>query len=555
MYDTQSSAAEPPKAAQNGPHGDDPRPGHDRGLIRHAGTVGSLALLSRVAGLVRDSVLLHVFGAGMATDAFLMAFIPINAMRKLIADGAMSVGMVPALMGVQGARGTGAAQRLMQLCLGWVLMVSLGLCALAMLAAPWWVPWLAAGFDTWPGKMDLTIALSRWLLPFGVLTLCAGVAGGALNALRRFAVPGASPLCFNVIEIIAMVGLVGLVQPPIMAAVWGVLLGGVGQVILHAGGLLQARWPIRPLAPWRATSQDKTDLSRVLRSSMNGLIVIAAYPINVAIVTALGAQLGEGTVSYIYTADRFFQLPLGVLGIAVAIAALPSLAEAAVGGEAGALRLNDVVAQTARVMAIVTIPASVGLWVLAYPIIGSIMQHGQFDATMAWGTAKVLQAMAPSLVALAGVRLMTQWYAVQGHGRVAIAAAVSSMGITVIIAPGLAVAWGAWGLGCSVSIAVIMQFLLQAWWIRRGTGSASHDVHSDHLRVWRGVIHTIIKSTLASGVMGWVVYMVAQHGNWVQGAVFGNIAWLVLTIVVGVVTYVLCFAAVHKCSISSNVAS
>ncbi len=489
------------------------------GLARHAGIVSFFTMLSRVTGLVRDTAFTHFFGASHATDAFLMAFTIPNTFRQLVAEGSLTVAFLPVFNEAQRARGQEAARVLMAEALAvFPLLSSLLVGGCILLAEPL-VGLFAQGFAAVPGKFELTVSLTRWMFPSLAMVSTVALAMGALNAQKRFAAPASAPLIFNIVHTVSMVTLAQSVDPPMLGVSFGVLLGGVAQMVLEAHALHGAGLLVRPrfrLSP---------EVRRILWLMLPALVSLAVYQINIVILRNFASYLGEGAVTYLYNADRFLQLPLGVFGIAVATASLPSLADAwADGDRPGVVRTFG---DSLRLTNFVTIPSAVALGVLALPIMATVFQHGQFTHEMAVNTAWALLASSTGLVAISGIRVAAQVFFAMKDTRTPVACSAVGVAANLAAAPLLAVHYDYVGLALSVSLAAWLQLLVEVVLLRRRLGSLG----LGRVGLAAG------RDLLAAAVMGGVAFGLARLGAWDHGLSLRNVAVLGLTVASGVAVY------------------
>lgn len=341
-------------------------------VVRSAGVIGVATMTSRVLGLIRDQVLAFFFGAGDAMDAFRIAFRLPNILRDLFAEGAMSAALVPTFTASLADGGRQRAWRLGNNVLNLMLVIS-GLFVVAgiLFAGPL-VRLYAGDFSVVPGKLELTIRLTRIMFPFLTMVTVAAVLMGMLNALHRFFIPALSPAMFNVGTIVCALLFVPLAPrfgiEPIIAIAIGALVGGLGQVALQWPVLRREGFRYEPLLdvrdPW---------LRQIGRLMGPGVAGLAAVQINLFINTWLATGLGTGAVSWLDYAFRLMYMPIGLFGISIATAALPGISGHAVANDDEGVR--RAVSSGLRMMLMLNIPATIGLLVLATPIVALIFEH------------------------------------------------------------------------------------------------------------------------------------------------------------------------------------
>ncbi len=490
-----------------------------KSIAKHAGVVGLYTMLSRVAGLVRDTVFVHLFGATHATDAFLMAFTIPNTFRMLVAEGALTVAFLPVFNEVRRGQGAQAARRLMAQALAVFPLLTGALVLLCMAFARPLVLLFARGFASTPGKLELTVTLTRWMFPFLVMVSVVALAMGALNATKRFASSAAAPVLFNIVHTTSMITLARLIDPPMLGVAMGVLLGGLAQVVLQGVALRRAQLlpaPSLTLSP---------EVRRVLRLMVPALLSLAVYQINIAVLRLFASYLGEGAVTYLYNSDRFLQLPLGVFGIAVATASLPSLADAHSDGDRA--KVVATFNQSLRLTNFVTIPSTVGLAVLAVPLLATVFQHGRFDHVMAQNTARALLAASVGLVAISGIRVVAQVFFAMKDTKTPVACSAVGLSANLAFAPYLALRYDFVGLALSVSLAAWLQLGVELTLLRRRLGPLGMGK----------LLVAAVRDAVAAAVMGAAAYLLARLGSWEQGTSLRNAAVVGLAVVVGAVVY------------------
>lgn len=446
--------------------------GHAHGgaarLVRSAGVVGLATMSSRVLGLIRDLVLAHVFGASHDMDAYTVAFRFPNLLRDLFAEGAMSAAFVPAFTRVLTVEGRAAAWRLGNLVITALLLVTGAIAAVGMLFAWPIVSFAAAKYASVPGKLELAVALARVMFPF--LTLIAIAVGlmGMQNSLRRFFVPAFSPAMFNIGTLATMAVLIPLFRAygvrPIFAVAIGTLVGGVGQVVIQWPGLRREGFRFRPRIDWRDPR-----LHEVLVLMGPGTMALAAVQVNILVNTMLATGQGEGAASCLNFAFRVMYLPIGIFGLSVATAAIPALSHDAARGDPHGMRATF--SSALRMMLVLNVPATVGLMVLATPIVALLFEHGSFTAAAASGTAAALVCYAPGLIGYSTVKLAAPTFYALRDSRTPVAVGAMSVIVNLVLSVILARALGLRGLALGTALSSIFNATALLWLLRRRLGS------------------------------------------------------------------------------------
>ncbi len=371
-------------------------------------------MASRVLGLVRDQVLASLFGAGNAMDAFNVAFRIPNLARDLFAEGAMSAAFVPVFTRQLASGERAAAWRLGNNVINALLVVTGILVVAGTLFARPLVTAFASDYAEVPDKLELTILLTRLMLPFLTLVAIAAVFMGMLNSLHRFFVPSLAPAMFNIATILCALLVVPLLPrfgvPPITAIAIGALIGGFAQLLIQWPLLWQEGFAYRPFLDWK---QDA--LRRVLLLMGPGTIGLAATQMNVFVNTVLATHEGTGAVSWLNYAFRLMYLPTGLFGVSIATAAVPVVSRhAAHHNNAG---VRSTLADGLSLMLVLNVPATVGLIVLAHPIVRVIFERRAFLPSDTFATAAALQYYAIGLLGYSIVRIASPTFYALGDSR------------------------------------------------------------------------------------------------------------------------------------------
>lgn len=422
-------------------------------LARSAGLAGAATLTSRVLGLARETVQAAVFGAGNDMDAFTVAFRIPNLVRDLFAEGAMSASFVPTFTRYLAQRGTSDAWRLANNVLTALVLVTGVIVVLGLLFAAPLVGLYADDYARVAGKLELTIVLTRVMLPFLTLVAIAAAVMGMLNALRHYFVPALSPAAFNVASIASALLLAPLMpaigQPPIMALAIGALLGGFGQVALQWSALRREGYRYRPLLDTRDPG-----LRQVLLLMGPGTIGLAATQINLLVTTVLAVREGTGAVSWLQYGFRVIYLPIGLFGVSIATAVLPAVSRQLAAADRAAARAT--VTRGVALMLIVNVPATVGLFLLAEPIVRLLLERGRFLPGDTLATASAVQLYAIGLVGYSAARIASPVFYAFGESRVAVAISATAIAVNLGLSAWLVRIMGFSGLALATSLAAIV---------------------------------------------------------------------------------------------------
>ena len=472
-------------------------------LTKSAGLIGLATLGSRILGLVRDQAQAAAFGTGWQADAFVVATRIPGLLRELFAEGAMSAAFVPTLTRTLTKEGKEAAWRLGSQVVNGLLVVTGILVILGMIfAGP--LTWLVSDdqfiYDpAYPDRFSLTVMLTRWNMPFLMLIATAAAFMGMLNALRKFAVPAAAPAMFNVVFIIATLTLVPLFGrlhiEQTMALSFGMLGGGLAQILAQWPALRREgyrhQWILNPRDP-------------VLREMLillgPGTIGVAAAQINLLVNTWLATSSETpGAASALRFAFQLMYLPIGIFGVSVATATIPDLARHA--AEAAHDAMIKTVSWAIRLMIVLSIPAIVGLVVLAGPIVELIYLRGRFDAESVIKTASALAFYAPGILGYSIVKIASPSFYSLREARTPVIVSMITIAVNLVLNLWLNSIYGFKGLALGTAIAAnvnagLLLFLLSR---RLGGGDAAR------------IARTFLKTSIAAAVMGLAAYY-AQQG-------------------------------------------
>ena len=475
-------------------------------LAKSAGIIGAATLTSRLLGLARDQVLAYLFGAGNAMDAFNVAYRIPNLMRDLFAEGAMSAAFVPTFTRRLTLHGRESAWHVGNQLVNALVIVTGTLVVLGMLFAEPLTRLLAGSYAEVPGKLELTVFLTRIMLPFLTLVAVAAAVMGMLNSLNRFLAPALSPAMFNV-GIIASSVLLVPVMPrfglePITAIAIGAMVGGVGQILLQLPSLYREGYRYRP-----ELNPSDPGLRAILRLIGPGTLAGAAVQINLLVNTVLATGEGTGAVSWLSFAFRVMYLPIGIFGVSIATATLPAVSRHAAREDLG--RVTGTVSGALRMMLILNIPALVGLIVLASPIVALIFERGSFAPSDTASTASALMFYAPGLLGYSAVRIAVPCFYALGNSVTPTLVSIMSVALNVVLNLILVRTMGFRGLALGTSIAALVNALVLLALLRRRLGG---------LEIGR-LLETGTKITVAAVAMGFAVG--AAHG-WLLGVVPGT---------------------------------
>ena len=436
-------------------------------LIRSAGLIGAATMASRVLGLVREQVMAYLFGAGNSVDAFNVAFRIPNLVRDLFAEGAMSAAFVPTFTRQLTRSGRPAAWRLGSQVINALLLVTGLLVLLGLMGAGPLVGILAGDYAGVPGKFELTVQLTRTMLPFLTLVALAAACMGMLNSLDRYFVPALAPALFNVgsiaFTLLAIPALNALGWPLIHAMAFGVLAGGVCQLLLQWPLLRREGFRYQPTLDLRDPA-----LRQVMLLMGPGTLGLAATQVNVFVNTWLATGEGTGAVSWLGYAFRLMYMPLGIFGVSVATAALPAIARRAADNDLPGLR--HTVTSGLGMMLALNVPATFGLIVLAEPIVALLFERGAFTAADTAATALALTGYAIGLTGYSFVKIASPAFYALNESRVPVMVSAASVLFNAALNLALVRRFSYPGLALGTSLTALLNAGLLLFLLRRRLG-------------------------------------------------------------------------------------
>lgn len=490
-------------------------------LLKSLAAVSSMTMFSRVLGFARDALVARIFGAGVATDAFFVAFKLPNLLRRIFAEGAFSQAFVPILTEYKSQQGEEATRTFVAYVSGMLTLVLALVTVLGMIAAPWVIWATSPGFLRDPDKFELTASLLRITFPYILLISLASLAGAVLNTWNRFSVPAFAPTFLNLSMIGFSLFAAPYFNPPIMALAWAVTVGGVLQLayqlphLKKIGMLVLPRINLRDAGVWR-----------VMRLMGPAIIGVSVSQISLIINTIFASFLVSGSVSWMYYADRMMEFPSGVLGVALGTILLPSLAKSVSSG-----RLDDysrLMDWGLRLCFVLALPSTVALGILSKPLIASLFQYGQFTAFDTEMTQRALIAYSVGLMGIILVKVLAPGFYSHQNIRTPVKIAIASLIMTQLMNLAFIGPFKHAGLSLSIGLAACLNAGLLYWQLRKQkmyipqTGWV--------LFLTKLVIAVVVMAAVLIGMM-W--FMPA----WDTGNMLMRILRLLLVVVVGAGSY------------------
>ncbi|MDY0013683.1 MAG: murein biosynthesis integral membrane protein MurJ [Rhodocyclaceae bacterium] len=368
-------------------------------LLRALVTVSGMTLLSRVLGFVRDFVVARTFGAGMASDAFFVAFRLPNLLRRMFAEGAFSQAFVPILAETKNRHGIDETRRLVDHVATLLGLVVLAVTVLGMVLTPFIIYLTAPGFASDPGKFELTVELTRITFPYILFMSLVALAGGILNTWSRFAIPAFTPVLLNLSFIGMALFAAPWFEPPILVLAWAVFLGGMLQLALQIPALRRIG-----MLPRFSFSLKDPAVNRIMKLMVPALLGVSVSQISLIINTIFASFLPSGSVSWLYYADRLMEFPAGLLGVALGTILLPSLAK--FHADEKREEFSALLDWGLRLTLMLTLPAALALALLGVPLVATLFHHGAFGASDVLHTRDALAAYSLGLTGLILVKVL-----------------------------------------------------------------------------------------------------------------------------------------------------
>jgi len=506
-----------------------PSPGGGPGLLRSSALVGSMTMISRVLGLLRDVVIAAFVGASANADAFFIAFKLPNFLRRLFAEGAFSQAFVPVLADYKEQGSLAAVQALVNRVAGMLGGTLLFVTCLTVLAAPVVTAIFAPGFINQPLKYQLTSEMIRITFPYLLLISMTGFCGAILNSYGRFAVPAFTPVFLNLSLIFAATVAAPWFDEPVFALAWGVFFAGIIQLLFQLPFLYRLDLVPRPI--WDGRDEG---VRRILKLMVPALFGVSVSQINLLLDTVLASFLPTGSVSWLYYSDRLAELPLGVFGIAIATVILPNLSahRAAAREQQFSVTLDWAV----RSVLLIGVPAAVALILLAKPILVTLFQYGALTPADVDMAALSLRAYALGLVAFMLVKVLAPGYYARKNTatpvKYGIVAMVSNMVLNVLFVLPLMYYYNTGHLGLALATSVAA--FINAGLLLRGLCRSGVYVFQPG---WLVYTLRLLAATIAMSVAVWLV--VEDLPTWLGWAWQRRALEITLVVAAGAAAYLI----------------
>jgi putative peptidoglycan lipid II flippase len=465
-------------------------------VVKAAGIIGVATFSSRILGFVRDMVLARLFGATPAADAFFVAYRIPNLLRELFAEGSMSAAFIPVFTEYHTLKSKQDAWELASAVFTTLLTMVTGITLIGIIAAPW-IAWLIGwGFHDNPQQLALTTVLTRMMFPYLIFISLAAVAMGVLNSLRAFAAPAFSPIFFNLFIIGCSVFLAPNLPEPVIGVAIGVVAGGVAQFAMQLPGL-----KLRGMLFGFKFQPDHPGVRKIGRLMIPSLLGLSVTQINITVSTVLGSLFAGGP-TYLFYGMRLIQFPLGIFGVALATAILPTLSAQAARGALEELRTT--LGFGLRMILFIIVPAMLGLMLLRVPIVHLFFEHGTFTAHDTAETALAVLCYSVGLWAFGGVRIIvTAFYSLKDTTTPAISAAIA-LGANILFSLVLMSHLGVAGLALATALAAMVNGGILVVVLNRRLGGVEWGaVGRSSLRVLVACIPLVVACWWVAGAQVW----------------------------------------------------
>jgi putative peptidoglycan lipid II flippase len=420
-----------------------------------------MTLLSRILGFLRDMVIARYFGANAATDAFFVAFRIPNFLRRLFAEGSFAQAFVPMLSAHRESRAPAEVKQFMDSASGSLALIALVFSLLGMIAAPLLILIFAPGFYGQDGQFELSSAMLRITFPYLFFVTLAAFAGGILNAYGRFAIPAFTPALLNVVMIACVYWLAPQLSEPVMALAWGVLLAGVVQLAIQFPALIAAG-----LLPRPRLGLSDPDVRSLLKRMAPAIFGVSVTPVNLLVDTLIASFLASGSVSWLYYSDRLVEFPLGVFGVALGTAILPHLARGHTRGDG--LGFSHALDWGLRWVLLIGLPATVGLMVLAEPLMSTLFQYDEFDSRDVQMAGRSLMTYSAGLIGFIAVKILVPGFSARHDLQTPVRVGIYSVIVNLLLCLALVYPLASWGWGhAALALSTALAAWFNAAWLLR----------------------------------------------------------------------------------------
>ncbi|GAA5105495.1 murein biosynthesis integral membrane protein MurJ [Orbus sasakiae] len=490
-------------------------------LLKSLAAVSSMTMISRVLGFIRDAIIARYFGAGMATDAFFVAFKLPNLLRRIFAEGAFSQAFVPILAEYKSQQGEEATRTFIAYIAGLLTLVLAMVTAIGVIAAPIIILITAPGFTEPVEKFELAALMLRITFPYIFLISLASLAGAILNTWNRFSVPAFVPTFLN----LSMIGFTLFASPyfnpPILSLAVAVIVGGILQLLYQLPYLKKIGMLVLP----RLNLKD-SGVWRVLKQMGPAILGVSVGQISLIINTIFASFLVTGSVSWMYYADRLMEFPSGVLGVALGTILLPSLSRSFSKGDIK--QYSELLDWGLRLCFLLALPSAVALGILSKPLISTLFEYGQFTALDSDMTQQALVAYSVGLLGLMLIKVLAPGFYSRQDIKTPVKIAIMTLLLTQVMNLAFIIPLRHAGLALSISIAACFNAGLLFWQLRK----------KQLFKPQAGWFTFIAKIIIAVMMMSIVLWLGSELlPNWSTGSMLSRMSRLLLVVVAGIIAY------------------
>ncbi|MGV6808901.1 MAG: murein biosynthesis integral membrane protein MurJ [bacterium] len=503
-------------------------------LLRSGAIFSAMTLLSRVLGLVRDVVFARYFPVDGAYAAFLVAFRIPNLLRRLVAEGAFSLAFVPVLSEYKANKSQHELKNLVDYVAGYLGLVLLVISLIGVLAAPLIIMVVAAGFE---GRADarpeLAVDLLRITFPYIFFISLSAFMTGILNTFNKFAIPSFTPVLLNVILIASAIWFAPLFEEPVEALAWGVLLGGIAQFLFQVPSVW--RLGLLPKPKFSAAHQG---VKKIIKLMIPAIFGSSVAQLNLLLNTIIASFLAIGSLGWLYYSDRFVELPLALFGVAIGTVILPKLSKDYAKEADGAF--NHTMDWAIRLALFIALPAMVGLMLLAMPILATIINYGAFTWHDVEMSSLSLITYAFGLPAFILVKVLAPGFYSRQDTKTPVKIGIIAVFANMFLSLVIVLPWylsGTDGAHAGLALAVALAGYINA-------GLLFYTLRRDQIfQATQGWWAFIVKLSVATGLMGGVLWLSTPNALWWQAASGGErVLVLVGLIAVAIVVF---FSAIY----------
>lgn len=469
-------------------------------VAKAAGKMSLATFISRILGFIRDMIFALYFGASGVTDTFFAAFRIPNLLRELFAEGSISSAFIPVLTEYREKHGEEEARRLVRIVFTFISIVVSLICLLGIVFAPYIVMVIAPGFLDSPEQFSLTVLLTRIMFPFLLFISMAALVMGSLNTKKVFFLPALAPAVLNIVLILSIVFFESRTSEPVMAAAIGVLIGGFVQLAFQLPVFFKHGYRLG-FDP----AFNHPGLKRIAVLLVPATLALSVSQINIVVSNILASYLPSGSITYLFYSMRLIQFPIGMFGVAMGMAILPTLSEHAVKGDFDKLREDFSFAL--RLLFFITVPSMAGLIFLREPVVNMLFQRGAWDYAATIGTSQALIYYSLGIWAIVGVRVVTASFYSMQDTKTPVKIAVVAMTANIVLSLLLMKPMKHSGLALANAAAASINFTLLFFMLKRKLGRIDA----------RAIITSFIKITAASVVTGVLSWLIIKGDIWKHG--------------------------------------